>query len=50
MLDRLLATIVLGVAAAIVLPAIIPPLTTAAVVGTACFVVVRAVLYFTGRW
>jgi hypothetical protein len=50
MLDRLLAATVFGVVVAAVLPRVLPPVTAAIVVGTVCFVVVRAVLYFTGRW
>jgi hypothetical protein len=48
-IERLLFGLVALIAAAAVLPIVLPSIVTAAVVGTACFIAIRAAVYFTDR-
>jgi hypothetical protein len=50
LIDRLVAVLVVLVVVACVLPPLVAPVTSIAVVLTVCFVVIRLTRYFTGRW
>lgn len=49
-LDRAILALIAATAAAAVLPTVVGPLVTLAVVATACFAVVQLVRYLTTRW